>query len=100
MSPKLKDAFSWCKRYLSLWTLLCFGIVTTVVCYGDHSVFQSIDQDQVLDSLRLELQAVNDSTEYYRVLNSRLTTDPELVEQVVREQYGMKRTNEDVYTFE
>lgn len=76
------------------------AVITMVVCYGDHSVFQSIDQDKVLDSLRLELRAVCDSTAHYRELNSRLTTDPDLIEQVVREQYGMKRPNEDVYVFE
>jgi len=36
---------------------------------------------------------------YYRDLNRRLASDPALMEQVVREQYGMKRASEDVYVF-
>lgn len=100
MNAKLSRTWQWCRRYLSLWTLCCIGVVAFVVCYGDNSVFDSIDQDRTVDSLRTELAAVLDSTEHYRNLNSRLSTDPELMEQVVREQYGMKRPHEDVYTFE
>lgn len=37
---------------------------------------------------------------YYQQLNERLAGDPDLMEQVVREQYGMKRQSEDVYLFE
>jgi len=36
---------------------------------------------------------------YYRDLNRRLASDHDLMEQVVREQYGMKRTSEDVFIF-
>ncbi len=36
---------------------------------------------------------------YYRELNRRLASDPVLMEQVVREQYGMKKAGEDVYVF-
>ena len=36
---------------------------------------------------------------FYKELNSRLSTDREVMEQIVREQHYMKRPNEDVYTF-
>lgn len=100
MNARLSVLVQWCRRYLSPWTLGCLAVVAFVVCYGDNSMFDSIDQDRTVDSLRRELAAVRDSTAHYRELNSRICTDPELMEQVVREQYGMKRPHEDVYTFE
>lgn len=100
ISDRINSVWKWCRRYLSVWTIIFVAIVTMVVCYGDHSVFRSIDQNRVIDSLRVELQAIRDSTEYYRELNNRLTTDPELVERMVRERHNMKRANEDVYIFE
>ncbi len=100
MHPKFTAAWQWVRRFLSSWTLLCLAVVAFVIFYGDNSVFDSIEQDRTVDSLRAELESIRDSTEYYRQLNIRLTSDPELMEQVVREQYGMKRANEDVYTFE
>ncbi len=100
MNSFLTSGWQWCRRYLSYRTLLGLAAVAFVVGYGDNSVFDSIEQDRIVDSLRTELSTARDSTLHYRNLNSRLTTDRMLVEQVVREQYGMKRANEDVYTFE
>ena len=47
-----------------------------------------------------EVAVVQDSVTYYRELNSRLESDPETMERVVREQYNMKRDNEDVFITE
>ncbi|MDE6464417.1 MAG: septum formation initiator family protein [Muribaculaceae bacterium] len=99
MSSRFSDFKTWLGRFLSPWTIVCLAVVAFVMFYGDNSVFDSIDQDRTVDSLRAELAAIRDSTEHYRRLNERLTSDPELMEQVVREQYGMKRPHEDVYNF-
>lgn len=100
MNAKLSALFNWCRRYLSPWTLSAIAVVAFVVCYGDNSMFDCIEQERIVDSLRYELATARDSTAHYRELNSRICTDPELMEQVVREQYGMKRVHEDVYIFE
>lgn len=60
---------------------------------------QSIEHQCTIDSLRAELEANRDTMLYYRELNRRLASDPALMEQVVREQYGMKKATEDVYVF-
>ncbi len=99
MNKHLSQLWSWTRRYLRGWTLVCLGVMAFVVFYGDHTVFSSIANDREVDSLRQVLRAKNDTTEYYRQLNLRLTTDPELMEQIVREQYRMKRAHEDVYVF-
>lgn len=99
MKEHLSHLWQWTHRYLRGWTLVCLGVMAFVVFYGDHTVFTSISNDRELDSLRQVLQAKNDTTEYYRQLNERLTTDRDLMEQIVREQYRMKRAHEDVYVF-
>lgn len=87
------------RRYLSYKTIICIAALAFVVSYDDHSVFDSIKQNRTVDSLHTELEAIRDTTELYRELNSRLQSDPELIEAVVREEYGMRRTGEDVYLF-
>lgn len=90
----------WVRRYLSPMTLLCIGAIVYIAFQGDTNVFQSIEYDRTIDSLRAELEANRDTMLYYRDLNSRLASDRQLMEQVVREQYGMKRAGEDVFIFD
>ena len=80
-------------------TIVCLVVLGYVVFSGENTVFSTIDYDRQIDSLKLELQAQRDTMLYYRGLNQRLSSDPELMEQVVREQYGMKKVGEDVYIF-
>lgn len=87
----------WCRRYLWGWTPVCLAVVGFVIFYGDHTIFSSIADDRTVDSLRAVLQAKQDTTEHYRRLNERLQSDRALMEQVVREQYRMKRPHEDVF---
>ncbi|MBP3537115.1 MAG: septum formation initiator family protein [Muribaculaceae bacterium] len=100
MNKGVSSSISWLKRYLSLPTLLCIGALCYIIFSGDSTVFRTIDYDHQIDSLKAELAAQRDTMEYYRDLNRRLSSDPELMEQVVREQYGMKRATEDVYIFQ
>lgn len=95
----LHSLWHWARRFLSPTTLLCFGVLGYVIFAGENTVFRSIDYDRTIDSLRCELEANRDTMLYYRGLNSRLASDRNLMEQVVREQYGMKRANEDVFIF-
>ncbi len=68
--------------------------------FGEKSVTQRIEYQQAIDSLKTALNQEQDTLEYYRDLNRRLSTDPQLMEQVVREQYNMKRAHEDIYVVE
>lgn len=99
MNPQQSSILAWLKRYLSVPTLVCILAVCYIVFSGDSTVFTTIDYDRQIDSLRAELAAQRDTMLYYRDLNSRLSSDRDLMERVVREQYGMKRATEDVYIF-
>lgn len=74
-------------------------MVAYILFSGDSSIFRSIEYDRTIDSLKAELEANRDTMLYYKQLNHRLASDPSLMEQVVREQYGMKKADEDVFIF-
>ena len=93
MKERLKRAWHWAHRYLPISTILGIGLLAYIVLCGENTVHR-------IDSLEHELALQRDTMQYYRELNRRLPTDPELMERVVREQYGMKKANEDVYIFE
>lgn len=90
----------WIARYLTWPTLLCLAVVAYLLFVGDNSVSRRVAYEQVIDSLSQSLAAQNDSLAYYRDMNRRLSHDPALMEQVVREQYNMNRHNEDVFVVE
>lgn len=99
MNPRLSSFGAWLRRYMKPATLLCLAAVAYIVFSGEYTVFHGIDYDRQIDSLRHELASRRDSMLYYRDLNRRLNYDRELIEKVVREQYGMTRPGEDVYIF-
>ena len=90
-------AKSWLRRYLNVPTLLGLALIIYIVFFGEKSITQRVEYQHMIDSLQTCLAQEQDSLAYYRELNRRLSTDPEMMEQVVREQYNMKRQNEDIY---
>lgn len=86
-----------------IWTyLLAAAVVFLIVFLGffsESSVTNVVAYQRTIDSLKACIDEQQDSLDYYRTLNRRLITDPSLTEQVVREQYNMKRDNEDIYVF-
>lgn len=68
--------------------------------FNDNSILNHYQYEGEIDRLKAEIKVNRDSLEYYRAMNSRLDTDREAMEQIVREQYHMQRPNEDVYIVE
>ena len=97
---EMSNARAWMKRYMSVSTLIVIGVLVYIVFFGDSSVARRVEYQQQIDSLRAEVELVQDSVNYYRELNRRLSSDPEVMERVVREQYNMKREGEDVFVME
>ena len=90
---------SWMARYIAISTVLILAACIYLGFFSDTSVVRGLAYKKTIDSLEACIQQQQDSLNYYRELNRRLSTDPSLTEQVVREQYNMKRDNEDVYVF-
>lgn len=95
----MKKFFGWCKRYISVMTIVVVLLVVYVLLGQENSMFKLVEYSRTIDSLNVEIANAKDSLEKYERLNSQLSTDPELMERVVREQYNMVREGEDVYVF-
>ena len=91
---------SWVRRYLAIPTIAGIGLLVYMVFFGANTVQKRVAYQHVIDSLSECLRVQQDSLAYYRDLNRRISTDPALMEQVVREQYNMNRPHEDVYIIE
>jgi len=99
MNTDLKKSTKWFKRYFSLITIGVIAAVIYMIFFSDTSVIKKIEYQRIIDSLQTEVETTRDSMLYYKDLNSRLNTDREVMEQIVREKHNMKRPNEDVYVF-
>ena len=99
MNPDIKQSTQWFKRYFSLISLGVLGVVIYMIFFSETSVVNKIEYQRIIDSLRTEVELNRDSMLYCKHLNSLLTTDPEVMERVVREQHNMKRPDEDVFIF-
>lgn len=77
--------------------IVVIAIFSLLVFHGPNSYMASAKHQQQIRQLKAEIQQNIDSTAYYQLKAAALDTDPETLEKIAREQYGMKRDNEDVY---
>lgn len=96
---KIRNLLGWGRRYFSFTLLIVVAYLAFLLFFNENSMMRSIDLDRTIDSLRTEIRVNQDSLEYYKALNNRLSTSPEEMERVAREQYNMNRPDEDVYVF-
>ena len=96
---KIRNLLGWGRRYISFTLLIVVAYLAFLLFFNENSMMRSIDLDRTIDSLRTEIRVNQDSLEYYKALNNRLSTSPEEMERVAREQYNMYRPDEDVYVF-
>ena len=47
--------------------------------------------------LKREIKLNRDSTRYYKEKSDQLTSSPEVLEHIAREQYGMQKPDEEVF---
>ena len=97
---KTNPFISWCRRYIHWPFLSAVAVMVFLTCFNDNNVMRYYEYDVEIERLRREIKHHRDTIEYYNNLNRKLSTDPATLERIVREQYHMQRTNEDVYVFE
>lgn len=100
MGYRMRTAFAWCKRYISLPLLIVVGVVVYILFFNENSVIRIYEYEKEISRLKDEIKENRDTFEYYHQLNERLNTDRNTMEKIVREQYHMQRAGEDVYLFE
>lgn len=84
-------------RWLSVPLVIITVFLVMMIFYGDNSYLKSKEYSKKIDELTKEIKENRDSATYYHRKLNELTTDPETLEKIAREQYGMKREKEDVY---
>lgn len=96
----IRKIYNWCRRYVSLMLILVILFVAYTLFLQENSIFKFVEYSNTIDSLKVEINTATDTMLYYKEMNSRLNTDPEVMERVVRENFNMVREGEDVYLFE
>ena len=91
---------AWIPRWISLPLVIIVTFLVVMVFFGDNSYIKSNEYAEKIYELEKEIQANKDSAKYYQRKSKELVTDCETLEKIAREQYGMKRDNEDVYITE
>lgn len=100
MTDRNKRLLRWCRRYISMTLVSVVAIIVFVLFLNENSVMRTYEYQQEISRLKAEIKANSDTLTLYEELNSRLETDRETMEKIVREQYHMQRPDEDVYIFE
>lgn len=77
--------------------LIIVPVIVLLFSQRSTSYRLSTENQRKIEELRAEIKQNRDSTAYYKRKAAALDTDPETLERIAREQYGMKRDDEEVY---
>ena len=99
MTDKPKDAGRpmWLRVLLNLPLLIVVGAILVSIVWGDNSYIKRVGYQKRINELEAEIKQYNDSAEIYSQKAIQLNTDPETLEKIARERYGMKHENEEVF---
>lgn len=87
----------WIPRWLNIPLLIFVAFVVVLLFFGDNNYIRISKYRSEINDLKSQIKANEDSAAYYDAKVNELNTDNESLERLVREKYGMKRVNEDVY---
>ena len=87
----------WIPRWLNIPLCIFVIFVVTLLFYGDNSFIRSTRYRSQINELKSQIKAYEDSAAMYDAKVNELNTDNESLERLVREKYGMKRVNEEVF---
>ncbi|MBQ3362796.1 MAG: septum formation initiator family protein [Muribaculaceae bacterium] len=90
----------WIPRWVNFPLLIFIAFVVVLVFFGENSFVRSSKYRKQINELKSQIKNYEDSASAYEVKVNELNTDNESLERLVREKYGMKRVNEEVYITE
>lgn len=90
----------WIPRWLNIPLLIFVGFVVVLLFFGDNNYLRISKLRSEINDLKSQIKTNQDSAAIYDAKVNELNTDNESLERLVREKYGMKRTNEEVYITE
>ncbi|MCH4156486.1 MAG: septum formation initiator family protein [Muribaculaceae bacterium] len=95
ISNKFNEIPTLHKRIFAVIVFFVFFFI--LIFYGDNSYVKTVEYSNKITELQTEIKANRDSAIIYQDKLNSLNTNKEELERIAREQYGMKRPNEDVY---
>lgn len=87
----------WIPQWMSLPFVVIVAFLVFMLFFGNNSYIKSNEYRQRIADLNTEIKQNEDSAALYEKKAKELNTDRESLEKIAREQYGMKKANEDVY---
>jgi cell division protein FtsB len=87
----------WIPRWINFPLLIFLVFVVLLIFVGDNSFVRSSKYRSQINELKSQIKNYEDSASAYEARINELNTDNESLERLVREKYGMKRVNEEVY---
>lgn len=87
----------WIPLWLNLPFLIFLAFILMLLFFGEYNYMKISKQKGEINNIKAQIKQKEDSAMLYEKKYHELNTDPENLEKLVREQYRMKRDNEDVY---
>ena len=87
----------WIPLWLSLPFIIFIAFIVMLLFYGENNYMLINQQKKEIDKMNAQIKVMEDSAKFYERKTQELNTDKETLEKIAREQYGMKRTNEEVF---
>lgn len=90
---RIKDGI----QKFNLWIVVVVAFGVYITFFSDYNYSRSMEYDARIKDLKAQIKECDDSTAVYRERLRLLESDHETLERIVREEYLMKRENEDLY---
>lgn len=87
----------WIPRWLNIPLLIFVGFVVVLLFFGENNYMRINKYRSQINELKSQIKNNEDSAAMYDAKVNELNTDKESLERLVREKYGMKRINEEVF---
>ena len=87
----------WIPRWLNIPLIIFVIFVVVLLFFGDNNYMRISKYRSQINDLKSQIKSNQDSAAAYDAKVNELNTDNESLERLVREKYGMKRINEEVY---
>lgn len=87
----------WIPLWLSLPFIIFIAFIVMLLFFGENNYREISKQQKEIDKIKAEIKVQEDSAQYYIRKTQELNTDKETLEKIAREQYNMKKTNEEVF---
>lgn len=88
---------TWIPRWLNIPLVIFIAFVVVLLFFGDNNYMRINAYRSQINDLKSQIKNNQDSAAMYEAKVNELNTDNESLERLVREKYGMKRINEEVF---